>query len=205
MALLIGGTSLVEDRTLIENAKSGHKDSFGSLVKRYYKNIYNLAYRMTNNREDAMDITQEVLLKAYRALHTFQPDKPFLPWIYRITWNTCADRGRRIGRAPSKESFEGSIEALKLPNKEIGPAAETERNELQDLMEKALSKLSDDYRGLITMFHIDGFSIREISEVTGLKETVVKNRLYRGRKMLRSILESEGVHGYRPMDGGATL
>ena len=96
----------MEDRKLIERAQRGDKDAFAALAQRYHRNIYSLAYRMTGNREDAMDITQEVLLRAFRAIASFQPDKPFLPWIYRITWNICADRGRKIGRTPSEESID---------------------------------------------------------------------------------------------------
>jgi RNA polymerase sigma-70 factor (ECF subfamily) len=184
----------VEDRELIESAQRGDKEAFAALVKKYHKNIYSLAYRMTSNREDAMDITQEVLLRAYRAIASFQPDKPFLPWIYRITWNICADRGRKIGRTPGEESINDTeSEASRLASSTPTPDKEFERQELERTLKSAIEKLNDGYRELVVLFHIEGLSIREISEMTNMKETVIKNRLYRGRQMLKKILEAGGL------------
>jgi RNA polymerase sigma-70 factor (ECF subfamily) len=184
----------VEDRKLIESAQRGDKDAFATLVQRYYRKIFNLAYRMTGNREDAMDVTQEVLLRALRAIASFQPDKPFLPWIYRITWNICADRGRKIGRTPAEESIDdGNTGASRLASPILGPDGEFERQEAARVLRDAIDQLAEGYRELIILFHLEGLSIREISDVTDLKETVIKNRLYRGRQMLKKILEAGGL------------
>jgi len=183
----------VEDRELIESAQSGNKEAFAVLVQQYSKNIYNLAYRMTGNREDAMDVTQEVLFRAYRALASFQPDKPFLPWVYRITWNICADRGRKIGRTPQEDSIDEIEEnAARIPSSSPSPDSTYEHQELAEVLKKAIAELPEGYRELIVMFHVDGLSIKEVSDVMGMKETVIKNRLYRGRQMLRKILEGGG-------------
>lgn len=183
----------MEDRELIESAQSGDKEAFATLVQQYSKNVYNLAYRMTGNREDAMDVTQEVMFRAYRALASFEPDRPFLPWIYRITWNICADRGRKKGRSPQEDSMDEMEEgAARLPSSSPSPDDEYEHKEIAGVLEKAIAELPDGYRELIVMFHMDGLSIKEVSNVTGMKETVIKNRLYRGRQMLRKILEAGG-------------
>lgn len=184
----------MEDRELIESAQSGNKEAFGVLAQKYTRNIYNLAYRMTSNREDAMDVTQEVLFRAYRALASFQPDRPFLPWVYRITWNICADRGRKIGRTPPEDSIDETEDgAARLPSKTPSPDVTYENMELHRILSEAVNQLADGYKELIVMFHMDGLSIKEISDVTGMKETVIKNRLYRGRQMLRKILEAGGI------------
>ena len=183
----------VEDRKLIERAQRGDKEAFATLVQRYHRNIYSLAYRMTGNREDAMDVTQEVLLRAFRAIEAFQPDRPFLPWIYRITWNICADRGRKIGRTPAEESIDdGNSGASRLASSAPGPDREFEKQEAARVLREAIDQLADGYRDLIILFHLEGLSIREISDVTDMKETVIKNRLYRGRQMLKKILEAGG-------------
>lgn len=191
---LWGAIFRVEDRELIESAQSGNKDAFAVLVRQYSKNIYNLAYRMTGNREDAMDVTQEVLFRAYRALASFQSDKPFLPWVYRITWNICADRGRKIGRTPQEDSIDEMEEggSARIPSSSPSPDATYEQMEQAEVLRKAIAELPEGYRELIVMFHVDGLSIKEVSDVTGMKETVIKNRLYRGRQMLRKILEAGG-------------
>lgn len=184
---------MIEDTLLIQRAQSGDKDAFTALVERYNRNIYNLAYRMTGNREDAMDATQEVLYRVYRALSGFQPDKPFLPWVYRITWNICADKGRKIKRNPVRESLDSNAyESARLAGTGPEPEATYENMELGSILKDAVGKLKEGYRELVVMFHVDGLSIKEISQITGMKETVIKNRLYRGRQMLRQILESGG-------------
>ncbi len=187
----LGGIpSRVEDKDLLRNAQKGDKECFAEIVRRYHKNIYNFAYRMTGNREDSMDIVQEVLFRAYRSLASFDLKKPFLPWIYRITWNLCADRGRKIGRSPSEGPLNPyERESISAPA-ELGPEKAYEKKETKMLLDDAIDKLGEGYRELIIMFHIQGFSIREISEITGMKETVIKNRLYRGRQMLKDMLES---------------
>jgi len=189
-----GPSSGVEDKELVESAQRGNKDAFAVLVQKYHHNMYNLAYRMTGNREDAMDVTQEVLFRAYRALASFQPDRPFLPWVYRITWNICADRGRKMGRTPQEDSLDEKDDgAARLTSSAPSPDATYESKEMAEVLSLAIGQLSEGYRELIVMFHMDGLSIKEISEITGMKETVIKNRLYRGRQVLRKILEAGGI------------
>ncbi len=184
----------MEDRELLDRAQKGDKEAFAEIVRRYHRNIYSLAYRMTGNREDSMDIVQEVLLRVYRALASFDLEKPFLPWVYRITWNICADRGRKIGRSPQEGSLDDNErESARLAAPDPGPDKTYEAKEIKEVLDDAISRLAEGYRELVVMFHVDGFSIREISEVTGMKETVIKNRLYRGRQMLKKILESGGM------------
>lgn len=163
------------------------------MVQKYHRSIYNLAYRLTGNREDAMDVTQEALFRVYRGLPSFELGKPFLPWVYRITWNLCADRGRKIGRSPSEESLDDNeVEQARLSSPGPSPEKSYENKELGEILKDAIGKLKDGYRELVILFHIEGLSIREISEITGMKETVIKNRLYRGRQVLRKILEDGG-------------
>ncbi|MBE3519619.1 MAG: sigma-70 family RNA polymerase sigma factor [Firmicutes bacterium] len=189
----MGGFLLASDLLLIQRALRGDADAFAELVGKYHKQVFNLAYRLTGNREDAMDVTQETMLRAYRALASFREGADFLPWIYRIAWNICADRGRKQKRTPAMSSLEGNeAEARTLPNPGPSPDEDVEREELRRALEAAISRLDDGYRELVVMFHVDGLSIKEISEITGLKDTVIKNRLYRGRRMLREILRESG-------------
>lgn len=183
----------MEDRELIERAQRGDKDAFAELVSRYHKRVYNLAVRMTGNREDAMDVTQEVFLKMYRAIGSFQPEKPLLPWVYRIAWNVCADRGRKIVRSPKGESLDSMEPDRHIPaSSDPVPDATCERKEIVEALSAAIDRLGDGYRELVVLFHLEGLPIREISRITGLKETVIKNRLYRGRQMLKKMLEADG-------------
>lgn len=189
----MGGFLLASDSLLIQRALRGDRDAFAELVAKYHKQVFNLAYRLTGNREDAMDVTQETMFRAYRSLSSFREGADFLPWVYRIAWNICADRGRKKKRTPAMSSLESNeAEVRTLPNPGPSPDEDVEREELRRALEAAISRLNDGYRELLVMFHVDGLSIKEISEITGLKDTVIKNRLYRGRRMLKEILLESG-------------
>lgn len=186
----LGGLALIDDSVLIKKAQNGDKESFGSLAVKYYKNIYNLAYRMTQSREEAKDVTQETFLRAYEALGTFDSKRPFLPWIYRIAWNLCADIGRKTLRTPREEPLQEETGILKEddPNQ---PTQALLDKEMKEVLGEAINSLPIGYREPLIMFHLEGFSIKEIGQLVGMKDNVVKNRLYRARKMLRAILEEE--------------
>ncbi len=140
-----------------------------------------------------MDITQEAFLRVFRGIPSFQLGKPFLPWVYRITWNLCADRGRKIGRSLPEESLDGNeITRARVSSEEPAPDQIYENKELRETLKQAVNKLKDGYRELIILFHVEGLSINEISEITGINATVIKNRLYRGRQALKKILLEDG-------------
>mgnify|MGYP000865804299 CR=1 FL=1 len=140
-------------------------------MARYHSNVYNLAYRLTGNREDAMDISQETFLRVFRGIQSFKLGKPFLPWIYRIAWNLCADRGRKIGRSLQEESFDSNeVVSAKAASSILLPGEAIENKELGETLAEAIDKL------------------------TGMKSTVIKNRLYRGRQALRQILQNSGFN-----------
>ncbi len=184
---------LKEDTDIIKRVKDGDSDAFSSLVVKYYRGVYNLAYRLIGNQEDAMDITQEAFLRAYRNIDSFQLGKPFKPWIYRIARNVCIDRGRKLGRSLPEESLEGNVVTqVRASSPAPGPEQVYDNRELREILEGAIGQLDEGYRELIILFHLEGLSIKECSEITGLKGTVIKNRLYRGRQALRKILQENG-------------
>jgi RNA polymerase sigma-70 factor (ECF subfamily) len=140
-----------------------------------------------------MELTQETFLRAYRNIASFQVGKPFKPWIYRIAHNVCIDRGRKLGRSLPEESLEGNVVTQARASSPVpGPEQVYDNKELREILENAIGQLDEGYRELIVLFHLEGLSIKECSEITGLKGTVIKNRLYRGRQALRKILQERG-------------
>jgi len=140
-----------------------------------------------------MDITQETFLRAFRAIDSFKLGRPFKPWVYRITRNLCIDRGRKIGRRLPEESLDGNeVIQARASSDRPGPGQTYDKKELREILETAIGQLKEGYRELIILFHLEGLSIKEISAITGLKGTVIKNRLYRGRQALRKILVENG-------------
>lgn len=184
---------LKEDTDIIKKVQDGDSDAFSSLVVKYYRGVYNLAYRLTGNQEDAMDISQETFLRAFRNIDSFKLGHPFKPWIYRIARNVCIDRGRKLGRSLPEESLEGNVVTqVRASSPMPGPEQLYDNRELREILEDAIGQLDEGYRELIILFHLEGLSIKECSEITGLKGAVIKNRLYRGRQALRKILQERG-------------
>ncbi len=198
-----GGLGLKEDRDIVRRAQKGDGEAFRSLLLRYYRPIFNLVFRLTGNREDAEDIMQETFLRVYKGLGSFECGRAFRPWIYRIARNLCIDRSRKRGRSIPEESLDDNmIVESRMCGFKPGPDQVYDHKELRETLVKAIGNIGIGYRELIILFHLEGLSIKEISEITGLKGTVVKNRLYRGRLALKMELqkqfESAGDGGILP-------
>ena len=184
-----------EDIVLVKAASRGDSYAFGELVKKYERMVYNLAYQHSGNREDAFDISQEVFIKAWRALSTFRGDCSFSSWLYRITKNTYIDlsmkEARREHTSFSITDEDGEEKELDLPSTdETGsPEAVAEKNERARALRLAIASLGDDHREIIVLREFEGYSYDEIAEMTGLELGTVKSRINRARKQIKIFLE----------------
>ncbi|HVM13906.1 MAG TPA: sigma-70 family RNA polymerase sigma factor, partial [Egibacteraceae bacterium] len=157
---------------------------------RYGDKIYNVAYRLTGDADDAADLTQDVFVRVYRNLDRYQPGT-FDGWLYRITKNLFLDHVRRRKRL--------RLEAL--PDEEWrapasddpGPAELVDRRTLEARLERGLAELSADFRLAVVLCDVEGLSYDEISEATGWPTGTVRSRIHRARKQLRDFLEREAA------------
>jgi RNA polymerase sigma-70 factor (ECF subfamily) len=172
------------DERLAVLAVQGSTAAFTSLVDRYMKRIYNVANRMVNNRDDAMDITQSVFLKVYEKLDTFDPSRKFFSWIYRIAVNESLNhiQRKRWTEDLSKER----------PSKTPTPEQDFAQKEQSDQLLEVLQTLKDNYRSVIVLKHFYDLSYREIGTILELPEKTVKSRLFTGRQLLKDALISKG-------------
>ena len=171
-----------DDTDLVRASMKGDQTAFETLLVRYEKPVFNAAYRMLNNVEDARDVTQTVFLKAYERLDGFDPQYRFFSWIYRIALNESIDslkarqRTDSLANEPAAESG--------------GPEDETGRAQQSRQLQAALMTLKTEYRTVIILKHFLDCNYLEISEVLEIPEKTVKSRLYSGRQMLKSALEA---------------
>jgi len=181
------------DLDLINQCLKGNTEAFEPLVERYKKLVFNTAYRMMHNREEAEDITQEAFVRIYNSLARYNPEYKFSTWSLKITTNLCLDnlRKRKGETLPIDEQFSICDE---------GPTPEEQylRKENQKRVVEAINKLPEKYKEFIILFHHRNLSYQEIMDITGESLTIVKNRLYRARQMLKDYLinadkESEKV------------
>lgn len=181
---------------LIEQSRMGNIDAFEELIKDYKKIAYNIALRVLRNVEDAEDASQEALIKVFKNIGSFNMQSTFKVWMYRIVVNTCIDfkRKKYINAVSIDEDIDlGSGNELhrEIADDTANPDALVEKKYNQKLINDALNKLDDDYKTIIILRDIQGFSYSEIADITTCNLGTVKSRLNRARKNLKEILENE--------------
>jgi len=179
------------EELLIHKIKQGDT-SFEKLVLRYHHQIYNLALKMVNHREDARDITQETFIKAFNSLPLFRYQCGFKTWLYRIASNTCLDYLRRRNRESSRridnlpQSFQDVV--VNIPAAGPNPEESLLLNEREAQVKNALARLPDPYRLPLLMQHYQGMSYRDISIALDISEKTVATRVYRAKMMMKQFL-----------------
>jgi len=174
-----------DDLRLVSESRQGRRDSFERLLLRYERSIFNAAYRILRDCEDAKDVTQNVFLKAFQNLEHFNAKHRFFSWIYRIALNESINLSksrRRFDRAEDTRSEVRNTPENLLSRKELGEAVQS-----------ALMSLEFDYRVLIVLRHFNQCSYQEMGEILELPEKTVKSRLFTARTLLREILSEKGV------------
>jgi len=181
----------------IERLKSGDGEAFDLFVTRYSGDVYALLYRLTENSEDAGDLTQETFLRAFRAVHKFRGDADLKTWLFRIAINESRNRfrwwkRRKREKTVSLDDTIGSSEMAiheTLPGTGATPEEDTLRHERESALKKALRAMPDIYREVIILCDIEGFSYEEIAKALDVNIGTVKSRIARGREELRRKLK----------------
>lgn len=172
-----------DDYELIKKVLSGDNDAFSEIVNRYKNLVYSVILRMINDYEEANDISQEVFIKVYRNLDKYQPEYKFSTWIMRITTNHVIDYLRK------KKQETVNIDDVDYElSSSSNPEREYIEKEQGDIFIKAINKLPDMYKMPIVLYHIKRFSYQEIADMLNIPLSKVKNRIFRGRRLLKDIL-----------------
>jgi len=170
---------------LVSRSARGDEQAFGVLVERYKGMLYSMAYRLMKDRGRAEDAAQESLIKAWAALPGFKGESKFSSWLYRICYNTCISELRK--RRPEVELEEA------MGVETTGPVEECRNRDMQTVIQDEVSKLPDDYRAAVTLFHFNGMSYDEIAEMTHKPMGTVKAHIHRARALLKTrLLERVG-------------
>jgi RNA polymerase sigma-70 factor (ECF subfamily) len=181
-------TDTLTDAQLIAQVLAGDQAAYRPLVERHQQAVYNAAYRLLGHRDEAADTTQEAFLRAYRALASFQPDKPLAPWLCRITINLALNRLKRQRPALSLDDDRHQA-GLELPDSQVEPQARLLQTERQQILRQAILQLPPEQRAVIELRHFQELSYEEIAANLDLSRANVKSRLFRARQKLRQILE----------------
>ena len=177
-----------EELGWITQALVGEQQAFAKLMQRYTGAVFGLSYRMLGNPQDAEDAVQEIFLRAYSRLNTFDRTRRFSTWLLSIASNYCIDRLRR--RRYNWLTLDDV--AFALPSSEAGPERSALQQEQRQLVHDALQRLPETYRLVAVLRYMNDLSYDEIGQVTGLPESTIKTRLHRARHMLAEALGPEG-------------
>lgn len=173
-----------EERLWLEQASHGDKDAFGRLIEAYQTPVFNLAYRMLGNGDEAEQAAQEAFVRAWTRLDSYDPSHKFSTWLLSITSNYCIDQIRK--RRTQLLSIEGPLPAhpALMSEKSSGPEAQVVESEQQETVQSLLETLPADYRQAVVLRYWYDMSYDEIAEVMETTVSAIKSRLFRARRQL---------------------
>lgn len=181
----------------LDRAIAGDVDAFESLILVHQKKVYNIAYHFFYKHEDAQEMAQNAMIKAFQNISNFQKKSSFETWLFRITTNICIDEKRKRQKSEfisldDKTKEDEYVFREKIPQTVfVLPEGALLKKELQDKIKIALEKLNVESRTVIVLRDIRGLNYDEISEIINVPLGTVKSRINRARQMLREILSTE--------------
>ena len=183
----------MQDELLIRRAQRGDADAFEQLLLEHQKNVYNLCYRMAGNPDDAMDLSQETFLRAWRCLDQYQFASAFSTWLYRLCSNICIDflrKRRRQQTVPlTFEDADGEEQTYAVPDPAPLPEEQVELKLTRETLAAAMAQLLPEHRAVLQLRVVNEMSYEQIADVLDIQIGTVKSRLSRARNQLKKILE----------------
>jgi RNA polymerase sigma-70 factor (ECF subfamily) len=182
------------DAAAVAQARGGDSEAFRVLVERHSRAVYQLAYRVTGNAQDAEDVVQETFLKAYRQLGRFESRSSFGTWLHRIAMNCSVDLLRSRPRREQAEEAEtleliGADQATVTSAPPASPERLTASAQLGDRVRAAMERLTALERSVFVLRHFEGYSIEEIGRELGMRESATKHSVFRAVRKMRLALE----------------
>ena len=184
----------MSEEQLIRRAQQGDNGAFEELLLLHQKKVYNLCLRMSANPDDALDLSQEAFLRAWRSLGQYQFEASFSTWLFRLTSNICIDflrRKKRRQETSLTESYDDSDEGaeLSVPDMQPSPEQQAMTNETKIELARAMERLSPEHREILQLRVIEDLQYEQIADILGVRVGTVKSRLARARLSLRKNLK----------------
>ena len=185
------------DEVLVAMSQDGDVQAFNMLAQRWEGSLYQYVRRSVGNPDEARDLCQEALTKAYQNIERLRDGDKFKSWVHHIALNLCRDRFRtQKARTELRSLDDVTVDELELASSEgrlESPDTTAVRGQLADLMAESLSLLPPDQKNAIMLREYHGFTSQEIAEITGVPSATVRTRIFYGLKSLRRALEERGV------------
>jgi RNA polymerase sigma-70 factor (ECF subfamily) len=187
-----------QDQELVRRCLDGENPAWEGLVRAHSRKVYNLCYRFTGRIQDAEDLTQEVFIKVFQTLRSYDSAQgTFSTWLNRVARNHLVDHYRRTRKDRVTSSLDDDSTPLpELPSPRAAPTASVESRERRELLQAALDQMSPDLREAVVLRDLQDLDYQEIAQVLGVPQGTVKSRINRGRlELARVIKRMEGVRG----------
>jgi RNA polymerase sigma-70 factor (ECF subfamily) len=190
------GLAAERESSLVSRCKSGDPDAFNELLTVHQDRVFNVAYRLTGNHEEALDLTQDVLLRCFRNIHQFKGDSALTTWLYRITVNLARNRWKwnRVRGLHRQQSLDAPLDECDdarvrhaVDHQPLPPEVVAGRESLSRF-EQALGQLDPDWREILVLRYLENLEYDRIAEILGLNLGTVKSRLNRARAALRELM-----------------
>jgi len=194
-----------EEAILVRRVQAKDEMAFKEIVERYQTKVFSIIYGILRNHNDAEDIAQQVFAKIYFSIGNFDFRSSLLTWIYKITVNECYDylRKKRVRKLVYESDF-NEDDSLLMENSQTAmdhTAPVDETLQQRDLLVKLLSKISEEDRSLMLLKEVEGHSVEELAEMTGMNENTIKVKLFRTRQKLVKAAQRLGKGGTNPFAG----
>jgi len=191
-----------EEIDMISRCQEGDQEALREIFDKYHKKVYSIAYGVVRQREEALDIVQEVFIKLFRSIKNFRGKSQFYTYLYRMAMNTAIDHTRKAGKqVTSSLDAEGSFEPSDEPEK--GPERILLQKELEERVKLAMDSLPPEQKAAIVFRDVEGLSYQEMAEAMGCSIGTVMSRLHYGRKRMQESLKD--YVKFRGQSRGASL
>ncbi len=191
MADQIDATEIDE---IIERCLKGDQVAWAVIMDRHRRKVFNLAYKFVGRHDEAEDLTQDIFLKIFKSLHTFDRRANFQTWLVSVSRNLCIDHYRSVRKERATMARDVDASELTPASRERGPLAQLEQSDLKEIIRRAMSELPDALRVAVTLRDLQEYSYQEIADQLHLPEGTVKSRINRGRielaRQIRRIQDS---------------
>ncbi len=190
-------TSPTIQKEVIKNCKAGEEKAFSEIVLHRQKKVFNIAYRMLGNSEEAKDLAQEVFISVFESIKDLREEIKFDAWLTQITLNHCRNRWKYLKRRQyfNSDSLDDPVETedgsvpRAIYDPSDNPETVFEKKMIRELIQRGLLKLKEDQRELVVLRDLLGYSYEEMGETLGLPEGTIKSKLHRARMDLKEVLE----------------
>lgn len=185
---------------LIERCLAGDQPAWDRIVRQYWRKVFNVAYKFVGKHDEAEDLTQDIFLKVFKSLHTFDRRANFQTWLISVSRNLCIDHYRSAHKERETIDRDTNPNDLKAASKELGPLVLLEREDRRTLLHEALNELTPTLRSAVLLRDIQELSYQEIAQRLQLPEGTVKSRINRGRlELARHVRRRQQAAEQRPL------